>query len=123
LRYIPVTDKRDDWPRLVAEQINSLARRSIGSGSLTTKTASYTAVSTDEAIMVDASGGPVTITLPSAGGNAGKLYKIKKIDTTGGAVTIDGSGAETIDGSATAVITTPYVSLAVQCDGTEWWIV
>jgi hypothetical protein len=123
MTFIPETSNRKDWPRLVANQVNLLARRSLGSGALTTKTASYTAAVTDEAILVDATSGPVTITLPSAAGNAGKLYKIKKIDTTGATVTIDANASETIDGGLTAVITAPYVALALQCDGTGWWIV
>jgi hypothetical protein len=90
---------------------------------LTTKTANYTATISDGVILVDASGGGVTITLPPASGNPGVLIKIKKIDTTSLAVTIDGNAAETIDGGLTAVIVTPYVALAVQCDGTKWWIV
>jgi hypothetical protein len=90
---------------------------------VTTKTADYTATGSDSTILVNAAGGGVTVTLPAASGSAGVLFKIKKIDATSLPVTIDGSGTETIDNGTTAVITTPYVALTVQCDGTKWWII
>lgn len=79
---------------------------------------------TYETVLVDASGGNVTVTLPVANLNAFKRYNIKKIDATVNTVTIDGDGAETIDGSATQVIVTQYASLSPECDGINaWWIV
>jgi hypothetical protein len=88
----------------------------------TAKTSDYTAVPSDDVILVDASAGGVTITLPPASDNYANSFKIKKIDATSLSVTVDSNGT-TIDGSPTAVITSRYVSLTVQCDGIEWWIV
>lgn len=87
-----------------------------------TVTADYTVTSGDEYILVDASIDPVTITLPAVSGLTGKKYTIKKIDTTVNTVTVDADGAETIDDDETAVITDPYTSIDLVCDGSEWWV-
>jgi hypothetical protein len=120
----------DDNDQILVSRVNPEGVGEQGSATLLavrgwaadSKTGDYTAGFDDEAILVDASAGAVTITLPPVADYNGKYYKIKKIDTTSLSVTIDGNGA-TIDRGATAVITSPYVSLTVQCDGTEWWIV
>lgn len=74
-------------------------------------------------VLVDATGGARTITLPAAASHTHRIYNIKKIDVSGNAVTIDGAGAETIDGAATQVLAAQYDSYTIQSDGTEWWII
>ncbi len=78
---------------------------------------------TDYTLLVDASGGAVTVTLPAANVSTGREINVKAIDVSGGNVTIDGAGAETIDGAATLVITVQYNSAALQCDGAAWWVI
>ena len=87
------------------------------------KSANYTATTSDFAILVDASGGAITITLPTAVGNTGRMYNIKKTDSSTNAVIIDGNGAETIDGDVTKTITDQYVSLTIISDGNNWSII
>lgn len=87
---------------------------------LSTKTVDYTATASDEILLVDASGGAVTITLPAAAGISGKLYRIKRINAGANAVTI--SAAENIDDDLTAVLTMKGVSLDIVSDGTQWRI-
>ena len=78
----------------------------------------------DETVLVDASGGAVSIILPAAASVPFKKYNIKKIDATANAVTITPFGAETIDGAATATITVQYVTLSPESDNINaWWIV
>ena len=77
---------------------------------------------TGATVLVNASGGAVTITLPTAAVGEDRRYTIKKIDSSAFTVTIDGNGAETIDGATTAVITMQYESVTVQSDGTSWYI-
>lgn len=72
-------------------------------------------------ILVDASGAARTVTLPTAALGEGALYIIKKVDSSGNAVTVDGNGAETIDDATTYVIGSPYEAVQVTSDGTEWW--
>ena len=85
------------------------------------KSASYPATNND---CVIACTGPITITLPTAVGNTGKVFYIKKMNT--GAltdVTVACNGAETIDGSATGTITKQYTTLAVTSTGAVWIII
>ncbi len=74
-------------------------------------------------IIVDATSGAVTVTLPTASGKAGRMYTIKKIDASANVVTIDGNGAETVDGAANAQLAAQYDVVRVICNGSTWWIV
>jgi len=53
-----------------------------------TKTANYTATASDYAILVDATSGAKTISLPAASSVPGQVYHIKKTDASANAVTI-----------------------------------
>jgi hypothetical protein len=88
----------------------------------TTKTANYTATSTDYFIFCDATSGNITITLPTAVGLAGKVYVIKKIDASANTVTIDGAGSETLDGATTIVIGVQYTSYSIVSNNANWWV-
>lgn len=70
----------------------------------------------------DASGGPITFTLPAAASVPRRIYRLKKIDASANAVTVDANGAELIDGALTAVIAAQWDSIDVQSDGTVWSI-
>ncbi len=87
------------------------------------KSADYTASAGDYVILVDASGGSVTITLPAASGVSGRVYYIKKTDSSGNSVIIDGNAAETIDGATTISTTTQYQAYTIVCDGSNWWVI
>ncbi len=89
---------------------------------LTTKTANYTATTSDHTILCNATGGGFTITLPAAAGATNLLLVVKKIDSSANAVTVDGNGSETIDGALTLAILNQYESYTIQCDGTAWHI-
>lgn len=88
-----------------------------------TVTASGAVLGDDALILVDASAGPITLSLPAVASSANRRLTVKKIDASGNAVTLDPNGAETIDGAATQTITGQYDALAIACDGTAWWIV
>lgn len=85
-----------------------------------TKTANYTATASDYTIRCDATSGTLTITLPAAATFVGKIYNIKKVDTTGNVVLVDPSSAETIDSDATHTISLPYANLTIQSNGAGW---
>ncbi|CAB4190131.1 hypothetical protein UFOVP1288_39 [uncultured Caudovirales phage] len=87
-----------------------------------TVTAAYAVDPNDTEIFVNATTAPVTVSLPAAADNSGRTLTVKKIDSSGNAVTLDGNGAETIDGAATKALATQYYALTVTCDGTTWWI-
>lgn len=73
-------------------------------------------------VLVDASGGNLTITLPSVASGSYE-FRIKKTDATGFTVTIDGVGSETIDGALTQIISAQYVSLTITNNPAAWWII
>lgn len=88
---------------------------------------SYTTYSTGQVLdstvdeIVLASGN-TTLVLPAAGVSSGKFFKIKKTDSVGTIVTIDGNASETIDGELTQTITQQYEALEIICNGTGWYI-
>ena len=86
------------------------------------KTDDYLVMADDNVITCDATGDSFTITLPPAAGAEGKMYTIKKVDSSVNTITIDANAAETIDGDLTKVITTQYVSITIISDGSNWLI-
>ena len=73
-------------------------------------------------IFADATAGDITVTLPAISGNAGRYYRVKKIDSSINTVVVDGSGAETIDGDTITSITTQYDALDFIASNSEWGI-
>ena len=84
--------------------------------------ASYTLLTTDHVFLGNAAAGAITITLPAVANiPTGKLYEVKKTDSSNGnAITIDGNAAETIDGALTTTINTQYESIKIISDGSNW---
>lgn len=78
---------------------------------------------THSTILVDAASGDLTIDLPAATACKGRLYCVKKIDSTTNTITIDGNGTETIDGDLVKQINIQYVSITIQSDGSNWYII
>ena len=68
--------------------------------------------------LVDASSAAVTITLPLAADSQNVLFTIKKIDSSGNAVTIDAN--EDVDGG-TLSLASQYDVKTVVSNGTEWF--
>ena len=123
-----VANEHIDWTS-TSNNFSTSGNASIGNASITgglklslvSKTANYTATSSDHTIICGAGNESFTVTLPAAAGVSGIIYNIKNIGT--GTITVDGASTETIDGSTTAVLNTQYDSITIQCDGTEWWII
>lgn len=90
---------------------------------LATKTTSYTLTVTDATILSDATSGALTMTLPACSTVSGSRYVIKKIDSSGNAVTIDGNASETIDGATTLALATQWKYAQIQCDGSSWYVI
>lgn len=89
------------------------------------KTSAYTVVSSDrnKTILCDATSAAFTITLPDAATiGDGFMVKIKKVDSSTNAVTVDGDASETIDGETTFSLSYQYDSIIIICDGSEWHI-
>lgn len=90
---------------------------------ITATNSALTLDNTHFAVICDASGGAFTITLPAASGATGRAYHIKKVDSSGNPVTVDGNANETIDGDPTKIINTQYDSMMIICDGSNWHII
>lgn len=73
-------------------------------------------------LLVDATAGATTVSLPPAATYPGRVYVIKKMDASANNVVIDGSGSETIDGAATKTTNTQYAGWQIQSNGTNWII-
>jgi len=88
------------------------------------KTSAYTLTDDDDVILVDCTGGAVTITLHAVATAQQKPYIIKKIDSSANALTIDGNASETIDGATTKSTTIQYTSYTIVPNNAgEWSIV
>lgn len=83
----------------------------------------YSVVASDRVIFCNATGGNMTVTLPSAVVHVGRQLTIKRTNTTANTVTV-GSAAGTIDGSVSYIIPGGTLnSITVVSDGTNWYIV
>lgn len=83
------------------------------------KTANYTATINDETI--DCTTGTFQVTLPTAVGIAGRIYRIKNSGT--GVITIGTTSSQTIDGSATKTLSVQYSGLIVKSTGANWIVI
>lgn len=88
----------------------------------TMQSLNYTVTSSDYAIYCTGGAGGITITLPPAAGNSGRVFVIKKIDSGAGKITIDGNLNETIDGLLTWILTLQFESVTIQSNGSNWYI-
>ena len=85
-------------------------------------TVTYNVTSNNRFIACDASVGAISINLPTAASTTGKIFEVKKTDSTGNVITIDGNGSETIDGSLTQPLSVQYMNVSILSDGSEWHI-
>jgi hypothetical protein len=99
---------------------NGTAWTTTNNKNVATKTANYTALQSDDIIRGDATSGAITITLPTAVGNSGEIFHIKKIDSSANAVTIATTSSQTIDGALTQPILTQYQNITVVSNGSGW---
>lgn len=81
------------------------------------KSADYTASSSDSIIVVTAS---CTITIPTASSNTNRMLWIKYDNSGVGNLTI--AAADNIDGAASKTVSTRYSTVGVFCNGTTWYI-
>lgn len=84
----------------------------------------YTVLPTDGTIRVDASGGAVSVLLPTVASAPGFRYDVKRVDTVAAnAVTLDGTGAELVDAHASGVTISTLSSYTVKAHTTGYDII
>lgn len=119
------------WKRLVSNEVSStnvtssLLKTSTFSASIRSVSTDQTLnpTSTDFTILVDASGANRTINLPNtASTTVGRIFNIKKTDSSGNSVFIDGFASQTIDGNTVRTSTVQYTNVQIQSDGTNWQV-
>jgi hypothetical protein len=100
---------------------------SLVTGSSHTVTTTYTLTSLDHVLLVDATSGAFTVTLPTAVGFNGR-YTIDAVTTTTNIVTLTTSSSQTIDGSSSTTLGTNasgayWSTVDLISDGANWHIV
>lgn len=93
-----------------------------GPVNISTKSADYTVMLTDNAVLANCTGGPVKFTLPPAATAAGHVFYFKKLDVSTNAMTIMANGFELIDGLNTLSSTAQYAAYMLITDGTAWYV-
>jgi len=90
---------------------------------VSSKSASFT-LSGEMVVLVDASACNITLTLPYAADYLHKVYIIKKVDSSGHSITIEGDvNTETIDGERLISFNLQYQYVTIICDGLDWHII
>jgi hypothetical protein len=121
---LPVNDGNSgDYLQTDGNGVSSWQPVSGATTSVANKTGAYTALTSDDVLTADASGGAFTITLYTCSGNSGKKLIIKKTDSSYNIVTVDGNGSETIDGDLNKKLTWTQEFIEIVCDGTDWHVV
>jgi hypothetical protein len=85
--------------------------------------ARYTAVSatytaTPDDYTINCTSGTFNVTLPTAVGIQGRIYKVK--NSGSGTITLNTTGGQTIDGASNKVLSTQYQVITVQSTGSNW---
>lgn len=110
------------WVQPLIQSIERVIRDATKLGTVVTYTSGSIADDVS-LLLVSASAGAVTITLPPVNEQKHRVLTIKKTDSTANAVTIDANGSETIDGALTTSLTTQWQSRTLQCDGAAWFLI
>lgn len=88
---------------------------------VTTVTANTTLGVGHHIVLVNASGGNRTITLPDATTCGGRQYIVKKIDSSANTVTVTAQTGQTIDGQSSVVLNTQYQFIKIVSNGQNWF--
>jgi hypothetical protein len=94
-------------------------------GGLATYSANTTLTPADAGlVLVDASGGARTITLPAANAMNARpmLFRVVKIDSSANAVTVQRAGTDTIEGATSIVINGQWASAVLVSNGVNAWV-
>jgi hypothetical protein len=111
-QWLPVSEECDAWRDYPASLFPQLE---------VTEDYEIIALGKDVFLLVDASGGTVTLTLPTLTGStaerAGRVLYVKKVDASANPVVLDGDGYD-IDGEPMLTLAVEGDSVAILCDRT-----
>lgn len=115
---ITITENAND---IVIESIPGVAASSVS-----TQSANYSVLTSDDIVLADTSTVSVTLTLPTAAGNAGKVFNFKKLSSLN-SLFIKSVFNENLDGvdidAVPYEITVINESMTIVSDGTDWFII
>lgn len=118
---IPVTLSEGGTGAITLSQAQTnLGITAITVTTITSAASPYSATG-NQVVLVNATGGAVTVSLPSAVTTTTPI-EVKKTDSSSNAITVDPVGAQTVDGAATYLITLQYESAKFISDGTNWFV-
>lgn len=84
---------------------------------------STTLTTAQGSVAIDATGGAATVTLPLAASVPGKKFIVKKIDSSGNAVTLTRAGSDLIDGATTKALSAQWNFTVIQSFGAGLWYI
>lgn len=87
---------------------------------VTAQTGAYTATAAVAVILCNATTAAFAVTLPTAVGNSGLSFIIKKTDSTANVVTVSTTSSQTIDSALTLLVSTQWAYVEVVSDGANW---
>jgi len=109
------------------QRVKQLIRKELRGGADVTNTSSVSGDATlterDGLVVADTTGGVVTLTLPAIGGAPiGQTITVKR---NGGNndVVVNAASGDKIDGGSSVTVGEAYNAVAIQSDGSQWWIV
>lgn len=99
------------WEAAGSPPVSLNIRTIIGAGAVT---------AADNWLEVDSAVGPYTITLPTAVGLGGHIFRFKKITSDTNLITVDPAGAETVDGDPTLTFDRQWTEVAILSNNVNW---
>ena len=86
------------------------------------KTAAYTLTATDSTVSASGSAATFALTLPTAVGCTGRVYTLKRKNSTNN-ITVNTTSSQTIDGVTSKSLDSAYAFITVQSDNANWNII
>jgi hypothetical protein len=80
-------------------------------------------MTTDFVILGDCTSAAFTLSLPTAASGVGRIFFLKKVDSSANVLTVQANGSELIDGNNTFLLPSQYQSITLVSDGSKWWII
>ena len=93
---------------------------SIGDYEVRTLTSNTTLNEDDDLVLLNASGGNFTVTLPSPSTSRSKRFFLKLVSASGSVVINPGSAD--IDGASSYTLSTQYDGISIMTNGNNWFI-
>lgn len=93
-----------------------------GPVAISTKTSNYSILLTDNVILGDCTGGNILLTLPTPSTAAGRVFFVKKIDSSANILTMIVGGGANIDFLASQSTSVQGYAWTLICDGTQYWL-